>query len=114
MDVKEVFTKFACNNDNVTISGGLYICKPNYPINKAANYAGEKEDFAKNKFKDKNCLSLFGRELKWEIAEELVVYGKELDAIVDSGEITSAYIHFLLTQTSETLDDNNELFYWMK
>jgi CRISPR-associated protein Csm1 len=112
-DLRSTFGKFCCNNKNLTISGGMYLCKESYPIHKAAFHAGEAESDAKGKFHDKDCISLFGKEFKWSRAEELIEYGRELDALVHSenekDKVSSSYIHFLLGQTTSMLDEKKNL-----
>ncbi|GJQ64188.1 MAG: hypothetical protein SCALA702_32410 [Melioribacteraceae bacterium] len=48
LDVKDKFTEFACHNSEVTISGGVSINKPSFPIGRAAQNAGEAEELAKS------------------------------------------------------------------
>jgi len=112
-DLRKAFTKFACGNRNLTISAGVYLCRESYPVHKAANHAGEAETRAKNSSPAKDSISLFGREFRWERAEMLLDYGKEIDSLTgeESGSerITPAYIHYLLGQTIGMLNEKNEL-----
>lgn len=60
----EVKTRFA--EDGLSISGGMVIVKPKYPIAKAAEKAGEAEEAAKHfRNGEKNAFSLFGRTVSW-------------------------------------------------
>ena len=60
----EVKTRFA--EDGLSISGGVVIVKPKYPIAKAAEKAGEAEEAAKHfRNGEKNAFSLFGRTVSW-------------------------------------------------
>jgi CRISPR-associated protein Csm1 len=115
LEVKEKFTRFACLNDNVTISGGVYLSKPSFPIGKSARFAGEKESLAKSKSSEKDRISVFDRVLKWDELKELLDYAKQLDALVKTDnkkeEIKSSYLHFLLTQTTETLNEDGTINY---
>lgn len=112
LEAKKEFSRFACYNPDVTISGGIYLCKPNYPIGKSAKFAGEKEKLAKEKSKDKNCISVFGEEISWTNFEVLHNYGKELDKLVESDNmnerVSPGYLHFLLTQTSDMFKEEDE------
>ena len=81
LQVKADFTKFACNNPYVTISGGIYLHKSSFPIGRAAQFAGEAESKAKNKKKDKNCISIFDREFQWNEFEEFLNFGKIIDCV---------------------------------
>lgn len=58
-----------CYEDNgetkrVSISGGIAIVKPKFPIAKAAELAGEAEEASKN-VDGKNAFNLFGKTIKW-------------------------------------------------
>ncbi len=112
-DLKGAFTQYACGNRNLTISAGAYLCRESYPVHRAANHAGAAESRAKKSSPEKDSISIFGREFKWTRAKDLIDYGREIDSLVVSEdpheEVTSAYIHFLLGQTAEMLNDRNEL-----
>jgi len=112
-DLKEAFTQYACGNKNLTISAGAYLCRESYPVHRAANHAGAAESRAKKSSPEKDSISIFGREFKWTRAKDLIDYGREIDSLVVSDdpheEVTPAYIHFLLGQTTEMLNDKNEL-----
>lgn len=110
-ELREAFSRFACGNRNLTISAGIYICRDSYPVHKAANHAGEAESRAKGSSPEKDSISIFGREYRWSKAKELINYGREIDSLVVSEDpdeqVTSAYIHFLLGQTSRMFDKEN-------
>lgn len=73
----EVKTRFA--EDGLSISGGVVIVKPKYPIAKAAEKAGEAEEAAKHfRNGEKNAFCLFGRAVSWNGEFETVKnYKKE-------------------------------------
>ena len=48
----------------ISISGGIAIVKPKFPIAKAAEMAGDAEDVAKQG--EKNAFNLFGKNISWE------------------------------------------------
>lgn len=48
----------------ISISGGIAIVKPKFPIAKAADMAGEAEDAAKKG--EKNAFNMFGKNISWE------------------------------------------------
>jgi|GEM_PF-575070 len=118
LQVKKDFSLFACNNPYVTISGGIYLHKSSFPIGRAAQYAGEAEEKAKQKFLDKDCISIFDRELKWSEFEKYLLYGKELDELVDrkdrpvdkSEAVKVSFLHFLLEHSNNMFDTKTEEF----
>ena len=50
--------------EGISISGGIAIVKPKYPIAKAAEMAGQAEDASKQG--DKNAFNMFGRTISWD------------------------------------------------
>lgn len=75
-DVQQNFQSFTTRKD-ITLSAGIAIFPPKYPIAKAADLAGEAEDAAKNFVrpdgKEKNALTLFGITVGWEEFEIIKV-----------------------------------------
>jgi len=73
IECRTKFREFVCGREDISISGGLAIVRPKFPIAKASDLAGELEEKAKNyEFKidnavlKKNAITLFGIELNWE------------------------------------------------
>ena len=59
----EAFRRFTCNNPSITISGGIKLIKPHYPIARAGE---ETEDLLDNAKKgEKNKVNLLNQTLKW-------------------------------------------------
>ena len=50
--VHDDFTRFTCNNPNLSISGGAVLVHPNFPIRRSAKLAENEENKAKNKSKN--------------------------------------------------------------
>lgn len=97
-DLRRAFGRFACDNPNLTLSGGIFFCKPDFPIGRAAEMAGELEKEAK-KAEGKNSLSLFGEVVSWERLEELMDFGEKLLSLVEEkGEdgLPRSFVHRLL------------------
>ena len=60
----ETAKRFAA--EGISISGGIAIVKPKFPIAKAAEMAGEAEEASKSFRTEKNAFHLFGRTVSWE------------------------------------------------
>lgn len=82
--VRAAFQRFVCGRADISISGGLVVVPPKFPIAKAAQLAGEAEDAAKDyayHTKDlniaKNALTIFGIPLNWEHEMPFVVACKK-------------------------------------
>lgn len=133
LDVKKELSKFTCGNENITISGGIYLAKPNFPAGKASEKAGEAEDSAKKRYKEKNCISVFGRTFRWDKFEKFYDYALELDSIINhnekdfgvsyisgltnpeyslyfdvdsKNEIKPGLLHFILTMTHDMFEES--------
>ncbi len=62
-EIQKEFRRFTCQNPNITLSAGIYICKPKYPINHAINKA--EEALAQSKSKGKNRITVMGETMVW-------------------------------------------------
>ena len=55
------------NHSDITISGGIAIVNPKFPISKAAELSGEAEDAAKTfRNGEKNAFNMFGISISWD------------------------------------------------
>ena len=76
--VQQAFKKFTGRHD-LTISAGIELMRPRFPIGKAADAAGEAEDVAKNHLfggQKKNAVCLFGLAANWDTEWPQVVNWK--------------------------------------
>ncbi len=67
--IHEEFNNWCCNNKAISISGGISIIDPKFPIAKAALLAGGAEESAKKHIcqgKEKNALTIFETPLNWD------------------------------------------------
>ncbi len=70
-EVRSSFRRFVCGREDISISAGIAIISPKFPIAKAAELAGEAEKKAKKFTLDgdkpkKNTFCLFGQVVSWE------------------------------------------------
>ena len=98
------FDRFSGNNPNLTFSGGLLFCKPDFPIGRAAKAAGELEERAKG-FPSKNAACLFGEVVSWERLDELLAFGDDLLYLVTEAtpdqRLPRSFVHRLLNLGAE-------------
>lgn len=98
------FGRFSSGNLNLTFSGGLLFCKPDFPIGRAAEAAGELEERAKS-FPGKNAACLFDEEVSWERLDELLDFGRELLYLVTEAapdnRLPRSFVHRLLNLGTE-------------
>ncbi len=63
------FREYTCFNPNITLSAGIYICKPNVPV---LAIAQESEDaLEQSKASGRNRITLFGKTVTWEEFSDL-------------------------------------------
>jgi CRISPR-associated protein Csm1 len=71
--INKSFNQWVCGNSKISISGGLEIMNPKYPILKAAYEAGKREQEAKDyKNGAKNAFSVFGQVVSWNEFDRVV------------------------------------------
>lgn len=108
--VQKDFSKFTCNNGNLTISCGIAITKPSYPIHRAAEIAAEQQERAKTMRREKNAISLLDCSLSWEQLDQHVKFGKRiLEVVRDTEErleheLPLSFIHTLLGATQNVFE----------
>jgi CRISPR-associated protein Csm1 len=82
-EIRDYFTKWTCHNPNLSLSGGIAIIEPKFPIIKGAKLSEEAENIAKEysykKF-EKNAFTIMGIPLHWEIDFPLVEDYKKLNS----------------------------------
>jgi CRISPR-associated protein Csm1 len=80
IEIRHAFRKYVCDRDDISLSGGLAIVRPKFPISKAAEISGSAEDLAKTnqflidgKILAKNAMTIFGIAINWEKEMPFVV-----------------------------------------
>lgn len=98
------FGCFSGGNPNLTFSGGLLFCKPDFPIGRAAEAAGELEERAKD-CAGKNALCLFDEAVAWDRLDELLAFGDDLLYLVTEAapddRLPRSFVHRLLNLEAE-------------
>jgi CRISPR-associated protein Csm1 len=108
-DIYKDFRKYTCQNTNITISGGILLVKPQFPIHRFSQLVTEELDKSKHDadtksdsgVKEKNRITLFGETVEWvngdSSFEELVKFSKQLCAYVEDREkpLAKGFIYFL-------------------
>ena len=94
-NVREDFDRFSCGNPNLSISGGIFLCKEHFPINRAAELCATAEEAAKQ-HKDKNAVNAFGLTVNWQRFEELIELGEELYTLCVNKKLPRSLVHHLI------------------
>ncbi|KAB2946739.1 MAG: type III-A CRISPR-associated protein Cas10/Csm1 [Candidatus Methanoperedens sp.] len=97
--INQDFRSYTCNNQNITLSAGIFLSKSKFPIARSSNLADE--ELEKSKKGDKNQITLFNKTVQWQKFSELIDYGNFLDAELKknkNGEspINSSFVNRLL------------------
>ncbi|MCE2434589.1 MAG: type III-A CRISPR-associated protein Cas10/Csm1 [Candidatus Latescibacteria bacterium] len=93
--VRKDFKQFSCDNPNLSISGGIFLCKEHFPINRAAELCATAEEAAKQ-HKGKDAVNAFGLTVNWQCFEELIELGEELYALCKNKELPRSLVHHLI------------------
>jgi CRISPR-associated protein Csm1 len=118
LDLREEFDRFACLNQNLSISAGVVFTKPNFPISESANLAGEQEHLAKktNPAIVKNRVSIFDIQMTWEEFMDYSSWAEELSEALLSEEdkdtklkIPRSFIHSLLSLTKKSFSEDGKI-----
>ncbi|MBU1207732.1 MAG: hypothetical protein KKH04_12505 [Proteobacteria bacterium] len=102
------FRAFTCYNENITLSGGILLVKPRFPIQRFAKLVeehleqsktvGERQDRPNLNRKDR--ITLFGDTVRWRENEKgfdhLLDFGKKLAARVGEEKLPRSFIYFLM------------------
>lgn len=110
--VRAEFKAFVNDREAISISAGIVLVRPKFPIAKAANLAAEAEDIAKDFVRDKkqeepdkNALCLFDVPISWdEEFEKVKILKKKLFQFYKEGYISSGFIQRMMVfQTMKDL-----------
>lgn len=119
--IQKDFKEFACNNSSFSLSGGVAVVTPKYPIMKASSYSEVEEKNAKGHFVgelQKNSISFMNTPLNWDkefsIVEELK---DKIVELVGGNKLASSFIGKVLQHTENSNIENNKITnlktYWM-
>ncbi|OPY08165.1 MAG: hypothetical protein A4E66_01905 [Syntrophus sp. PtaB.Bin001] len=99
--LRDRFTEYTCNNDQIHFSAGITIQKPNIPLSKLAMDAEEALEKAKtgNPQKEErgNCINVFGETATWDEFLKLRQIGNRLQNWHEDELINNAMIYRLNT-----------------
>lgn len=105
------FREYTCQNPNITLSAGILLVKPHFPIQRFAHLASEELEKSKSdadergdkELKEKDRATIFGETVKWrertDSFEELIKLGKALAVQMEDKEhpLPKSFVYFLKT-----------------
>ena len=119
--IREDFRKYTCNNPNLTISGGVALLSPKFPIMKGAEESAIEEDRAKKHQcmeLEKNSFALLNTALNWDEEFPAVEALKnEIKELHIDDAIKSSFISKVLRHRTNAEIDSHKITnfktYWM-
>lgn len=119
--IKEYFREFTCENKAFSVSGGVAIISPSYPIMKGAEESDTEEKAAKGhsvKGVDKNALSFMDFPLNWDLEFTTVEKLKgEIVRLLDSNKLPKSFISKVMSHYANSEMKKHQITrpktYWM-
>lgn len=117
-ELRKDFYKFSSFNNYLSISGGIVLTKPNFPISQSAFLAGEQESRAKDTEKpfEKDRIGIFDISFTWAELEEYINKAEKIISAIDINEqennqkvIPRSLIHSLLSLTKRSFDNSGRV-----
>ncbi len=91
-ELKHQFSRFACNNPEISISVGISVDKPGIPVPALAEAS---ENALIQSKKKRNGLTVFGETVTWQEFDELIKIAKQLQVWQDTGVLGKALLYNL-------------------
>lgn len=100
-EIRKDFARFTGRKD-ISISGGLVIINPKFPISKAAELAGDAEDSAK-KYNDgeKNAINMFGHNISWNDFAFVKEWKTRFVTLCDKDNMPRSILHRMMSMYLE-------------
>ncbi len=103
----EDFRAYTCHNENVTLSGGIVLVKPHFPIQRFARLASEAMERAKDA--GRNRVTVFDETVTWTEEEgsfaRLMEFGKALAERVENAEMPKGFVYFMKALHDQHFND---------
>jgi len=115
--INNEFRKFTCNNDNFSLSAGIYIFPSKYPLYKSAELAGNAEEESKRFIRnvnssiiEKNAVTFLDTTLSWKDFEYVSKWVRELYSLINKGDVKKSLINRLQNIYGSYFEDNKNLW----
>lgn len=105
------FRRFTCNNQNITLSGGIAFVKHNYPVFRAVEMADNALDASKESGKDR--LTVYGQTVEWKDMPNILSEAEKLKDWLKGNKVSSGFTRNLLfySQMNKQFNETNETKY---
>ena len=109
------FRKYTCQNPDITLSAGILLVKPTFPIQRFAYLVGEELGRSKKK-KEKDSITIFKDTVRWfgeDGFEELINLGKDWAKKVEDGKMPKSFVYFLKKLHDQHFDEEGQNCLWV-
>ena len=112
-DVHHTFMEYT-KGENLSISGGIAVVKPKFPIAKAAEMAGEAEEQAKHfQNNEKNAITFLGETVGWDKEFNTVrMLKEELYYQVKYNNLSRGVLHKLIIYANIATEGKTLSYFW--
>ena len=96
-------------NDGISISGGIAVVQPKFPISKAAELAGDAENAAKQfRNGEKNAFHMLGKTISWDKEFDYVKsFKQQFVSLIEKYDLSKGILHKLMLYSS--IADRNKV-----
>ncbi len=116
--IRDEFRQYTCNNDDISLSAGIYLCKPKFPISIFSKATGE--ELEKSKDRGRKRITIFGDTVRWAGNDNecgfdrLLDFGETLYEAVSAKEINNnlprSFVHSLLEKNKQFEEGKDKNF----
>jgi CRISPR-associated protein Csm1 len=125
-DLSDEFKRWRCENDDISISAGVFIAGHKFPIGEAAQRADKELEKSKDRENNKRLsltsadrgksrMTVFNETVRWDSFEpikgfnELSDFAIYIEQLVEGGTLSKSFVYSLLYLWRDTFGDENEL-----
>ncbi|GBC85715.1 CRISPR-associated protein Cas10/Csm1 [bacterium HR11] len=108
--IRDDYRRFTCENPDMTLSAGVIVCKPKFPIPAMARLSGEAED--RSKVRGRNRITAFGTTVPWESTDgewglrELLGLAEQWTRWIRDDKVPRRFFHELLRLQAQAVSDD--------
>ncbi|OYD13893.1 type III-A CRISPR-associated protein Cas10/Csm1 [candidate division WOR-3 bacterium JGI_Cruoil_03_44_89] len=111
--IKDEFRDYTCKNDDISISGGIFLFKSKFPIGRAATLSGDKLEDKAKKLDGKNGLAIFEKGIHWEPFEKVINLGDKMVEAIKLKRLSRRFLYGLLELSRKHIRDNEQDLLWI-
>ncbi|MEO0091506.1 MAG: type III-A CRISPR-associated protein Cas10/Csm1 [candidate division WOR-3 bacterium] len=95
------FKEYTCNNEDISLSGGIFICDAKFPVKRFAYLVND--ELRKSKENGRDRITMFGETVPWTKTtdgkisfKELMDFSEDLTKYLQERKISRGFLHHLL------------------